>query len=738
VTPRRGFDPTLPIAWLALFAFQWPWLRADVVPIHDTFYNFINFHVFYSHFVLERELVHWYPYSALGQPAAIQQVISFTPTDYAVALVGALLRVRDTMLLFKIAVIVEQMVYVLGVVLLARRVFRAPATALLLGIAAAGSVVWYAQLWFELRLFYLLPFVLHGVVGFLEEPARGERLWLAALACVAWGFGNPPYFASVWAVVLLLVLAGPLLAKRSAWAWLPPRSWRSALAFGAFVAGAGLFAYFGLRSLDGVMLREEGRDPTTGAVPLAVFLTYGGVAELPALLRGVLAGWPPQLPWGSGIDTSAYVGLLPLVAIGLALARERSGLFLGTLAALAFVVAFSFGGLVSKAAYHLPTFSGYRHIGLVYGLAKALAIFAAGFGIERVARRWLRVPDGAIGWLALAAGMVASIVAAGALPADRVESWPLAVGLRLAAYVGLGALSFAATRSLAFGVLVALAFDLGIYQAAVLARAPRLSPEYLAKLSVYDVAPMTYRAARGAGIDQDSQRPEDIRSRDAAALVAGPGGQLYWNTHNFTHVDPCETPHYTEMWTIRVYRLLLLDKRSGIDVDDRIGCTLPKLRVVSGAKLFDSPQDARAAVIAMAGSPRERDGVRDVIRIPPGAPRPDAEPSRAEAGRVRVTRFTPNALEARVEVDAEAGAWLIYADAADPGWHASIDGAPTRLYEANLAFKAVRVPAGTHAVRFEHRRGLHHAASHGVALFGLAYAVGLAAAAFVVCFPRRL
>jgi hypothetical protein len=739
VTPRRGFDPVLPIAWLALFAFQWPWLRADLVPIHDTFYNFINFHVYYSHFFLERELVHWYPYSALGQPSAIQQVISFTPVDYAVALAGALLRIRDTMLLFKISVLAEQMVYVLGVVLLARRAFASRATALLLGVAAAGSVVWYAQLWFELRLFYLLPLVLYCVIGFLQEPARSERLWYAGLVCVAWGFGNPPYFASLWAVVLLLVLAAPLVAQRSAWRAIVPRSRRSVVACAAFLGSAALFAYFGLRSLDDVMLREEGRDPTTGAVPLAVFLTYGGIAKLPAVIRGVLTGWPPQLPFGSGIDTSVYVGLLPLLALGLAVVRERAALFFGTLAAVAFVVAFSLGGRVSTVAYHLPTFDGYRHIGLVYGLVKVLALFAAGFGVERVASRWLRLPDRAAGWIAIAAGVVAAAAFARSGLLGWAAAWPLALGLRVAVYLGLGALSFAATRSLATGLLVALAFDLGLYQASVLARAPRLSTEYLAKTHAYDVAPMVYRPLRTDEIDPASTLPEDQRSRDAAALVAGPGGQLYWNTHNFTHVDPCETPHYTEMWTIRVYRLLLLEKRDGVDADlgDRIGCTLPKLRLVAGAALFDTATDAREAVIAMQGTPRGPDTVIDVIRIPPGAPRPDPEPARPAAGRVEVTRFTPNGIEATVHVDAPGGAWLIYADAADPGWKAKIDGVPSWIYQANLAFKAVRVPAGAHVVRFEHRRGLHFLASHGVAGLGLALSAVCAALAFGIGFPRR-
>ncbi|MGP0566226.1 MULTISPECIES: YfhO family protein [unclassified Nitrospina] len=46
---------------------------------------------------------------------------------------------------------------------------------------------------------------------------------------------------------------------------------------------------------------------------------------------------------------------------------------------------------------------------------------------------------------------------------------------------------------------------------------------------------------------------------------------------------------------------------------------------------------------------------------------------------------------------------LVLSDAHYPGWKASIDGEDVPLYRANLVFRAVVVPAGTHQIRFEYR-----------------------------------
>ena len=53
-----------------------------------------------------------------------------------------------------------------------------------------------------------------------------------------------------------------------------------------------------------------------------------------------------------------------------------------------------------------------------------------------------------------------------------------------------------------------------------------------------------------------------------------------------------------------------------------------------------------------------------------------------------------------VEVEAPAGGFLVLNDIWHPWWRASVDGVPAEILEANVLFRAVRVPAGTHTVRF--------------------------------------
>jgi len=98
---------------------------------------------------------------------------------------------------------------------------------------------------------------------------------------------------------------------------------------------------------------------------------------------------------------------------------------------------------------------------------------------------------------------------------------------------------------------------------------------------------------------------------------------------------------------------------------------------------------------------------RDVIlEKPPDASRLPAATTSGHGGsggpwRWTAERYDFNSLD--LIVDAPRTGVLYWADGYDPHWKASVDGTEVPVHRANLAFKAIFVPEGRHAVRFEYR-----------------------------------
>ena len=69
--------------------------------------------------------------------------------------------------------------------------------------------------------------------------------------------------------------------------------------------------------------------------------------------------------------------------------------------------------------------------------------------------------------------------------------------------------------------------------------------------------------------------------------------------------------------------------------------------------------------------------------------------------RVLTNRWGSGSLE--VEVEAASPTLLIIAQTSAPGWSATVNGLPARLWPANHAFQAVEVPAGRSQVRLVYR-----------------------------------
>ncbi len=93
-------------------------------------------------------------------------------------------------------------------------------------------------------------------------------------------------------------------------------------------------------------------------------------------------------------------------------------------------------------------------------------------------------------------------------------------------------------------------------------------------------------------------------------------------------------------------------------------------------------------------------------------------------GTAEVSAMEYGSVHSAWRVRTDHAGYLFTSDAYYPGWKAELDGQPTRLYRANLAFRAVRVPTGEHVVvyRFEPRSvrvGLAISAASLVALASL-------------------
>jgi hypothetical protein len=118
---------------------------------------------------------------------------------------------------------------------------------------------------------------------------------------------------------------------------------------------------------------------------------------------------------------------------------------------------------------------------------------------------------------------------------------------------------------------------------------------------------------------------------------------------------------------------------------------LPRAYAVGGARVAAGIHGLMALVEPSFDPRRE-------IVLPAGKPVP---PPAAFVGAARVV--AEKADRVRIEADLSADGYVVLVDGHDPGWRASVDGAPAPLLRANVAFRAVAVRAGRHFVEMVYR-----------------------------------
>lgn len=120
---------------------------------------------------------------------------------------------------------------------------------------------------------------------------------------------------------------------------------------------------------------------------------------------------------------------------------------------------------------------------------------------------------------------------------------------------------------------------------------------------------------------------------------------------------------------------------------------LPRAYVVDGVRVADGPRALQELAAA------DFDPERELI-VPSGEP---SRPGASVPGTSRILELHPDRV--RLEADLVRAGYLVLVDAYDPGWKAAVNGAPATVLRANIAFRAIRLPAGRHAVELVYRPG---------------------------------
>ncbi len=655
---------------------------------HDSAEAFESFYFFYNHFYFNHNIAQWMPYYSFGVPSQYWQLYALTPVSCFFILLGCLCKANNVLFVFKLSIIVEQMIFLCGLYLLSKKLFTQRGTVLAVCLGGIASAFTYENLPSDFRILYLLPLAVYFLVRFIQEK-RPEFFWLCGITVLAWDMGNALYFIFLW-TPLLVFLGSFLILKQGrldVFKCLTERSFRNAGLILLFCV-AGLCFFYQLKTFaDFIDFLSR---PAEGKNNLFQFLTYANtkVALQDYFNRFVLGLYP-----------GSYVGLLPLMLCFWNTQRLKhnayyQAFFLATIGLLWF----SFAGIGASLMYFFPGMPYYRHLIYVYGPLKVLVLICAGFKLEIFWNADVKEKNTLIFvslfiflFLADALGLskdwLTGLLADKRLlselqaqmnfhsPLFRFAIYPLAAGAifisTLPRFKGLNNVRLIKAILLAALCLDIASFHYQVYKE-VLQRSFPLPKEFEHSLWTH----------REGFEPQRSESPQDGRALDV--LLALNNGHKYATIYSVAQFSPCVSSFRLDLQPIEISRLLsAATAGSQGALKEVMGCDAPKLR------LENSPPMSLVSPVV----------------------RPDLSP-----GQVQVTHFNSDELTLRVDAPA-AGAWLVYADSYHPGWQAMVNGKKQPIVRVYGAFKALRLN-GHNDVEFYFNSPVNTLCSWFLMLFG--------------------
>lgn len=695
--------------------------------MHDTMYVFQAFYFFYNDYFFHGEFPQWMPFGFFGMQSNSFFIGMLSPSNYLVGLIGYIFKVRNVLLLFKASLFLEQFVFLFGMYLLSKYLFKHKTTVIFVSIAAVCSQFLLWQLWFNFRMFSHMPLIIYFMVRCFSEY-KPQYLIMAMCVFIVSLLGleyqAPVLFLCV-SIVFLVLLVGKS-TKLFEFLHLTGRDIKlSVLYLVAFLVLSATYYFYMQNILEYQTSLATGRNPLTKQVEMESFLSYGRDIGLEKFINLLL---PNKL---MASDNSLFVGITTLVFAIYGIMRARK---LVLTAFCLIVVVFgllSVGDKTPVASFlyeYFPLMKYYRHIGSVTDNYKLFLPLIAGFGVDYFIDRINKSKDFAKSVTALriigSVVLLSAAVAAAFLVINCSESRDyLSIGEEKL-FMSEGTRcdmkiydSFAAVGGLSFLVFLSksgrrrnkalltfcILLEMVVYQGLIYKRFYPIAEK---------AKPMTDETVMVSKYGFPERRlmssPWDRRTQETKRVVDNTEATQYSIAYDYMQWDPCGTSLKSN-FIGRNIKTLMHMKNAIFSFDigsvqwflpyyfSSIGCESPKLRLIANAIFVNNVEEAAMAV-AHTKNLDETLILNDVPRWLVYNP----EPSRVEPGEaeeIRIKSYRPNELE--LEVNSPAGMrWLYYADSWHPSWKAYVNDVQSHVVQANVAFKAVRLNGGLSRVRF--------------------------------------
>ena len=749
-------------------------------PIRDTMASVGgDFFLVYNEYVLHGELPFWMPYNLYGTQFDYEFLVTMSPALCLSAFLGKLLGVVNTLLLFKIGVLIEQLALLVGMYLLAKRLFANFAAAAFVCCGSVAVSYWALSIFWNFRIYYLMPLTLFFLLEFYDT-AHFQHLFIAGMITILALLGDLayylPFYALFYGVFGGVLFAGKIRQVASQGKnLLKPAALVSCLAFCSLLA---MFLHFGLKVFEHVTV-YGGRDPLTGLGAFKDFFLLDTNRTLAPLLEMIYA-----IP--TSHDITIYIGLLPFIFLGYALFNVNDQPIFKTLllcSGFIFLLSLPYFTFMASLVYYFAPFLSYcRTLDLFRSVLKILLLLAAGFGVDHYLSAVLKSPStrsaNALLLLRLGGGLIMFIIGLdifafeGLLPytpgsifrpAYAYHFHYLALGIAaVCLYLLGGPIKVRPPKAqwivgLCFVAEIASYHYFFFFLTGRTATFPEIPKQPYETVETYqqqlDFLKSSYNVRNYAFRNERTTREQTQQRIDQTApLITRYFGPKYAINYSFAYVDPCLqdiTPQYFPLPIERFVRA-----RKGIPLDTPLIAGIPLPNDLADdpvflhalgcqtPKLFLTAQVEYAASLSEAADMIHKSAALDKIPVLltetfASQQLPPTQGFSAEtSGEIAVTQFTANALQVNAQVTAPGGAWLIYLDGYHPDWTVTVNGQRRDIIPANLAFKAVRLDAGANNVHFRFRgNGFNGIYMRLFFVLGVASTLTLLAAAIWLSLP---